>query len=112
MKIDVQNRGNVSILDISGKLTMGEGDVVLRDKMKSLIEAGDRTFLLNMLQVPYMDSSGIGEMVAASKRVREAGGTMKLVLSPKGKQILMIPQLHLIFDIFADVETALASYQE
>ena len=110
MKINVRKTGRVNVLDCSGKMTMGMGDVALRDKIKELLDAGERSFLFNMMEVPYMDSSALGELVASYKRISEKQGSVKLVLNPKGREIITLPKLHLVFEIFSDVESGIGSF--
>ena len=74
MKTKVRMVGKVAIVELSGKITIGEGDVVLRDEVNKLLEADNKSILLNLNGVTYMDSAGIGELVACYKRAREKGG--------------------------------------
>ena len=84
MKATVRQVGQVAVVDINGKITIGEGDVVLRDRVVELLEKGTHHIVLNLEKVSYMDSAGIGELVACYKRAKEKGGTVKL-LNPSGK---------------------------
>lgn len=110
MKISVRKVGTVNVLDCQGRMSIGEGDAALRTTTRDLLQTGERKFLLNMLEVPYMDSSGLGELVASYKRIAEKGGTIKLVLNPRGEELMALPKLHLVFEIFGDLESALASF--
>jgi anti-sigma B factor antagonist len=105
MKATVRKVGQVSVVDLSGKITIGEGDVVLRDKVIELLDAGQTKILLSLEKVSYMDSAGIGELVACFKKAREKGGTVKL-LKPSGKveDLLQLTKLWEVFDIFVDDE--------
>ena len=112
MKATVRKVGQVSVVDLSGKITIGEGDVVLRDKVIELLDAGHTKILLSLEKVSYMDSAGIGELVACFKKAREKGGTVKL-LKPSGKveDLLQLTKLWEVFDIFTDDEkTAIDSF--
>ena len=111
MKTTVRTVGQISVVDLSGKITIGEGDVVLRDKVHELLESGHKKILLNLEKVSYMDSAGIGELVACFKRAREKGGTVKL-LRPSGKveDLLQLTKLWEVFEIFSEEQPALASY--
>ncbi|HEX4825720.1 MAG TPA: STAS domain-containing protein [Candidatus Polarisedimenticolaceae bacterium] len=111
MKTTVRTVGQISVVDLSGKITIGEGDVVLRDKVHELLEAGHKKILLNLEKVSYMDSAGIGELVACFKRAREKGGTVKL-LRPSGKveDLLQLTKLWEVFEIFSEEQPAIASY--
>jgi anti-sigma B factor antagonist len=111
MKTNIRKSGDVNILDLRGKITIGEGDVLLRKHVKTLIEKGEKNVLVNMADVSYMDSSGIGELIASYTTVARKGGKMKLVnLSPKIKDILQITQLMSVFDIYDDEDEAIASF--
>lgn len=111
LKIAVREVGHVSVVDLSGKITIGEGDALLREKVHALLESGKKNILLNLERVSYMDSAGIGELVACYKRSREKGGTVKL-LRPVGKvqDLLVLTKLEEVFENFQDEQTALASY--
>jgi len=111
MKTSVRQVGHVSIVDISGKITIGEGDVVLREKVNELLDQGQKNLLLNLEKVSYMDSAGIGELVACYKRAKEKEGTVKL-LNPSGKvyDLLQLTKLEEVFETFRDEGAALVSY--
>ena len=111
MKASVRNIGKVAVLDLSGKITIGEGDVVLREKVTELLDSGQRNILLNLEKVGYMDSAGIGELVACYKRAKEKSGTVKL-LNPSGKvfDLLQLTKLEEIFETFKDEREALVSF--
>ena len=111
MKILVRKKGNVNILDLSGKMVIGEGDKLLAETVRGLLEGGERYFLLNMEKVPWLDSGGIGEVVASFKRVREREGVIKLVkLSSKAHDLFTMTALNKVFEIFGDEEDALGSF--
>lgn len=111
MKATIRKLGKVSVLDISGKITIGEGDVLLREKVNELLEAGENRILLNLEKVKYMDSAGIGELVACYKRAKEKAGTVKL-LNPSGKvyDLLQLTKLEEVFDTYRDEGEALGSF--
>ena len=111
MKITVRKLGTVSVLDINGKITIGEGDVLLREKVNELLDGGSTRILLNLEKVKYMDSAGIGELVACYKRAKEKEGTVKL-LNPSGKvyDLLQLTKLEEVFDTYRDEKEALGSY--
>jgi len=111
MKATVREIGKVAVLDLSGKITIGEGDVVLREKVTELLDAGRLHVLLNLGKVSYMDSAGIGELVACYKRAKEKSGTVKL-LNPTGKvyDLLQLTKLEEVFETFADEKEALVSF--
>jgi len=103
--------GDVAVVDLSGKITIGEGDVVLREEVNKLLETDAKKILLNLNGVTYMDSAGIGELVACYKRSAEAGARLKL-LNPSGRvsDLLSLTKLQQVFDIFNDEKDALVSF--
>lgn len=111
MKATVRKLGEVSVVDINGKITIGEGDVLLREKVNELLDAGESRILLNLEKVKYMDSAGIGELVACYKRAKEKSGTVKL-LNPSGKvyDLLQLTKLEEVFDTYRDEKEALGSF--
>jgi anti-sigma B factor antagonist len=111
MKVNVRQHGKVSVVDLSGKITIGEGDVQLRQAVEQLLKDNRKHVLLNLKGVSYMDSAGIGELVACSKRSAERKGTIKL-LNPGGKvyELLILTKLIEVFEVFKDERDALASF--
>jgi anti-sigma B factor antagonist len=111
MKATVRQVGKISVVDLSGKITIGEGDVILRERVTELLEGGNQNILLNLEKVSYMDSAGIGELVACYKRAKEKDGTVKL-LNPTGKvfDLLQLTKLEEVFETFKDEREALGSY--
>jgi anti-sigma B factor antagonist len=111
MKANVRQIGHVSVVDLSGKITIGEGDVALRNAVQELLDNGNSHILLNLEKVSYMDSAGIGELVACYKRSKEKDGSVKL-LNPSGKvyDLLSLTKLEEVFDTFTDEKEALVSY--
>ena len=111
MKATVRQVGKVSVVDLSGKITIGEGDVILRERVSELLEGGNQNILLNLEKVSYMDSAGIGELVACYKRAKEKDGTVKL-LNPTVKvfDLLQLTKLEEVFETFKDEREALGSY--
>lgn len=111
MKIAMRQREGVTILEPKGKITIGEGDVALRDAVHEALRAGSKKLLMNLREVSTMDSSGIGELVAAFTTVTNRGGKLKLLhLPPKVEDILQITQLVTVFDIYDDEDEALESF--
>ncbi|MDR3737795.1 MAG: STAS domain-containing protein [Terracidiphilus sp.] len=111
MKASSRKVDGVTIVDLSGRITLGEGSVVLRDTVKDLSAKGDRKILLNLGDVTYIDSSGIGELVSAYTSVRNAGGELKLLnLTKKVHDLLQITKLYTVFDISDDEASAIASF--
>ena len=111
LKLNVREAGHVSIVDLSGKITIGEGDSLLREKVQALLDGGTKNILLNLESVSYMDSAGIGELVACYKRAREKGGTVKL-LKPAGKvqDLLALTKLEEVFDSYQTEKDALVAF--
>ena len=111
MKARVRQVGQVAIVDIEGKITIGEGDMVLRDRVVDLLDKGSHAIVLNLEKVTYMDSPGIGELVACYKRAAEAGAKLKL-LNPSGRvsDLLSLTKLQQVFDIYNDEKDALVSF--
>ena len=111
MKASSRKVDGVTIVDLSGRITLGEGSVVLRDTVKELSTQGDKKILLNLGDVTYIDSSGIGELVSAYTSVRNAGGELKLLnLTKKVHDLLQITKLYTVFDISDDEASAIASF--
>jgi anti-sigma B factor antagonist len=101
----------ITILDLSGRITLGEGSVVLRDTIRELLGKGEKKILLNLGDVTYIDSSGIGELVSAYTAVRKEGGELKLLnLTKKVHDLLQITKLYTVFDVKDDEAAAIAAY--
>ena len=104
--------GDVTILDLSGKITIGEGSVALRSSIRRLLEENKKKILLNLAGVSYVDSSGIGELVSSFTSVNKEGGQLKLLkLTQKIQDLLAITKLLTVFDVYDDEESALNSYK-
>ena len=111
MKVSTRRVDDVTILDLSGRITLGEGSVQLREAVKDLLSRGSRKILLNLEDVNYIDSSGIGELVSAYTTVRNQGGDLKLLnLTKKVHDLLQITKLYTVFDIKEDETSAVASF--
>jgi anti-sigma B factor antagonist len=111
MKLNSRHVDGVTILDLSGRITLGEGSVQLRDAIRDLLAKGQKQILLNLADVNYIDSSGIGELVSAYTTVRNQGGELKLLnLTKKVHDLLQITKLYTVFDIKDDEASAIASY--
>ena len=111
MPISTRHKDGVTILDVSGKITIGVGDYLVRNAVQEALEGGATKILLNMKDTTTIDSSGIGEMVSAYTRVTNRGGRLKLVsLPPKVQDILQITQLITIFEIFDNEDEAVGSF--
>jgi anti-sigma B factor antagonist len=103
---------DIAIIDFSGKITLGEGSSTLRRTIKELIDKGHRKIVLNLYDVDYIDSSGIGELVSGYTTVRNAEGELKLLhLTKRVHDLLQITRLFTVFDVQSDEETALRSFR-
>jgi anti-anti-sigma factor len=111
MKSEIRDQGDVRIIELSGKITIGTGDVKLKELITSAVEQGKVKILLDLAGVTAIDSSGIGEMVACYTSVTKRGGHLKLLrLSPKINDILQVTQLITVFDVFDNEAEAVASF--
>ncbi|MBX7222935.1 MAG: STAS domain-containing protein [Blastocatellia bacterium] len=113
MEIRERRSGSVVILDLEGKILLGEGDIQLKEYIAKLVERGERKVMLNMAGVPYMDSSGLGEIVRCYTAVRRApgGGELKLYnLTKRLQDLLTITKLISVFETHANEESALQSF--
>ena len=109
--ISERQAGDVTILDLSGKVTIGEGSVALRSAIRRLLGEGKNKILMNLGGVGYIDSSGIGELVSSFTAVNKEGGSLKLLnLTQKIQDLLAITKLLTVFDVYDTEAEALASY--
>ena len=103
---------DVVILDLSGRITMGEGTLILRDQIQKLLTSSDRKFLLNLSDVDYIDSSGLGELVSAYTTAKNQGASVKLLgLNKKVKDVLQLTKLYTVFDIYDDEASGIGSFK-
>jgi anti-sigma B factor antagonist len=113
MKVSSRQVNGVTIVDLSGRITLGEGSVVLRDTIRDLAGKGSKQILLNLGDVTYIDSSGIGELVSAFTTLRNQGGELKLLnLTKKVHDLLQITKLYTVFDIRDDEAAAVLSFKK
>lgn len=111
INITERQAGDIAILDLEGKVTIGEGSVALRTAIRKLLGEGKNKILLNLAGVGYIDSSGIGELVSSFTAVKKEGGTLKLLkLTQKIQDLLAITKLLTVFDVFEEEGEALSSY--
>lgn len=111
MKVNSRQVNGVTIVDLSGRITLGEGSVILRDSVRDLLSKGNKNIVLNLADVSYIDSSGIGELVSAYTHVRREGGELKLLnLTKKVHDLLQITKLYTVFDIKDDEAAAVGSF--
>ena len=113
MKIRSTRQVNgITIVDLSGRITLGKGGVVLRDMTRDLVTRGRRKILLNLSDVTYIDSSGIGELVSAFTTVRNQGGELKLLnLTKKVHDLLQITKLYTVFDVKEEEAAAVKAFR-
>lgn len=113
MSIQVTNRqvGDVTVVDVAGRITLGEGASALRENIRNLVAKGNKKILLNLSDVSYIDSSGIGELVSAFTTVTNQGGSLKLLgLTKRVKDLLQITKLYTVFDVYESEPTAIRSF--
>jgi len=111
MQTAIRQVGGVTIVDISGRITVGEGNVVLREIVRDLAEKGKKAIVLNLGEVQYIDSSGIGELVKAHTTMRNQGGQLKLTnLNKRIHDLLEMTRLSAVFDIQKDETSAIKSF--
>ena len=112
MQIAERETGSVTVLDLSGKITLGEGDTMLKDKLHSLLHQGKKNVLLNLAEVNYVDSAGLGALVSAYTTVTREGGSLKLAnITRKLQDLLSITKLLTVFETFDSEDEALRSYK-
>ena len=111
MKVTVREREGVTLLDLEGKITIGVGDVAMREAVHAALDRGSRNLLINMSKVSTIDSSGIGELVSTYTSVKNRGGKLKLLHLPaKVSDILQITQLISVFETYDDEDEAVRSF--
>jgi anti-sigma B factor antagonist len=111
VKLDTRQVGDVTVVDVSGRITLGEGSSALRDVIRDLTAKGNKKILLNLSEVSYIDSSGIGELVSGFTSVAGAGGTLKLLgLTKRVKDLLQITKLYTVFDVHEEEAHAIRSF--
>jgi anti-sigma B factor antagonist len=111
MQIDERNVGDVVVLDLKGKVTLGQGDELLKDKVNSLVNQGHRKIVLNLADVPYVDSAGLGEIVRTYTTVSRQGGSLKLLnLTKRITDLLAITKLLTVFETFEVESDAIRSF--
>jgi anti-sigma B factor antagonist len=111
MKLSTRKMANVIIIDVDGKIVLGEGDVEIKKTVDNLLERGNKNFLLNLAKVPYLDSAGLGEIIRCFTALRRSGGNFKL-LSPNRRiiDLLTITKLLDVFDTYDNESVAIASF--
>ena len=111
MTIEERPTGDVMILDLKGKLTIGDGDELLKDKINSLVQQGHTKLILNLADVPYIDSGGLGQVVRTYTTVKQHNGSLKLMnVTKRIEDLLAITKLLTVFDVFETEQDALQSF--
>ena len=111
VKLSTRQVGDVSVVDVAGRITLGEGSSALRDLLKEMVGKGQKKILLNLGDVSYIDSSGIGELVSGFTTVTNNGGEMKLLnLNKRVKDLLQITKLYTVFDVHDEEAHAIRAF--
>ena len=111
VKLTTRQVGDVLVIDAAGRITLGEGSSALRDKIREVSTQGNKKILLNMAEVSYIDSSGIGELVSGFTSVTNHGGVLKMLnLTKRVKDLLQITKLYTVFDVHDDEAAAIRSF--
>jgi len=111
VKLTTRQVGDVTVIDATGRITLGEGASLFRDMVRDLATKGNKKLLVNLNEVSYIDSSGIGEMVSGFTTVTNHGGQLKLLgLSKRVKDLLQITKLYTVFEVFDDEAAAVRSF--
>ncbi|HEY6968980.1 MAG TPA: STAS domain-containing protein [Candidatus Angelobacter sp.] len=113
MKINSRRKNGIVVVDLSGRLVHGEGTALFREYVRDLISKGEKMILLNLQAVPYIDSSGLGELVSTFTAIRKQGGELKLLnLAKHVHGLLQIAKLYTVFEVHDDEVSALQSFDE
>jgi anti-sigma B factor antagonist len=112
MNVNVRTVGDVRIVDWSGKITLGEETMAVRNTVRDIVKSGSKKLILNLADVNYIDSSGVGELVSTFTTVTSAGGQLKLLhLTNKIQQLLTITKLLTVFDVYDNEQKAISSFK-
>ncbi len=111
VKLTTRQVGDVSVVDVAGRITLGEGSSALRDTLRDMVTKNQKKILLNLGEVSYIDSSGIGELVSGFTSVTNQGGVLKLLgLTKRVKDLLQITKLYTVFEVFDQESSAVRSF--
>ena len=111
VKLSTRQVGDVSVVDVAGRITLGEGSSAMRDTLREMVGKNQKKILLNLGEVSYIDSSGIGELVSGFTTVTNSGGQLKLLnLNKRVKDLLQITKLYTVFDVHEDEAGAIRSF--
>jgi anti-sigma B factor antagonist len=110
-KLSPRQVGDVTVIDVAGRITLGEGSSNLREGIREMVAKGNKKILLNLAEVTYIDSSGIGELVSGFTSVANGGGQLKLInLTKRVKDLLQITKLYTVFEVHEDEAAAIRSF--
>lgn len=111
VKLNTRQVGDVNVVDVAGRITLGEGSTALRDALRDMVAKNHKKILLNLGEVSYIDSSGIGELVSGFTSVTNSGGQLKLLgLNKRVKDLLQITKLYTVFDVHEEESSAIRSF--
>ena len=111
VKLTTRQVGDVTVIDVAGRITLGEGSSALREALRDLVGKNQKKILLNLGDVTYIDSSGIGELVSGFTTVTNSGGSLKLLnLNKRVKDLLQITKLYTVFEVHEDEAAAIRSF--
>lgn len=113
MSLKITNRevGGITVVNLSGRLTLGDASALLRQSLKDLLDGGKKKIVLNLGEVGYIDSSGLGELVSSFTTVRNSGGELKLAnLTQKVNDLLTVTKLYTVFEVHNDEQAAISSF--
>lgn len=111
VKLTARQVGDVTVIDASGRITLGEGSSAFREKVKELAASGSKKVLINLADISYIDSSGIGELVSGYTTIANAGGRLKLLnLTKRVQDLLQITKLYTVFEVFDDEAQGIRSF--
>lgn len=111
VKLNTRQVGDVTVIDVSGRITVGEGSSALRDAVRDVINAGNTKIVLNLKEVSYIDSSGLGELISGCSSAASAGGKLKLLsLSKRVYDLLQITKCYAVFEVHDDEANAVQSF--
>lgn len=111
VKLNTRQVGDVNVVDVAGRITLGEGSTALRDAIRDMVAKSHKKILLNLGEVSYIDSSGIGELVSGFTSVTNSGGQLKLLgLNKRVKDLLQITKLYTVFDVHEEEASAIRSF--
>jgi anti-sigma B factor antagonist len=112
MTITQRQLDDVVMLDLAGRITIGEGTIILRERIQKMLNAGDKQFLLSLADVDYIDSSGLGELVSSFTKVKNQDGDLKLLqLTRRVRDLMQITKLLTVFDVYDDEAEAINSFR-